>query len=50
MEKSLAEKRAELAQFRFDVTGSRSKDAKVGAKAKKTVARLLTEMRARSAN
>ncbi len=50
MEKSLAEKRAELDQFRFDVTGSRSKDAKVGAKAKKTVARLLTEMRARSAN
>jgi ribosomal protein L29 len=50
MEKALAEKRAEVKQFRFDITGSKAKDLKAGANAKKAVARILTELAARNAN
>lgn len=49
LEKMLAEKRGEVRQFRFDVTGSKAKDIKAGANAKKTVARILTELNARKA-
>lgn len=50
IEKALAEKRAEVKQFRFDISGSKAKNLKTGANAKKAVARLLTEMRTRNAN
>lgn len=50
MEKALTEQRAGVKQFRFDITGSKAKNLKTGANAKKAVARLLTEMRARNAN
>lgn len=50
VEKALAEKRAEVKQFRFDITGGKVKNLKVGANAKKAVARMLTEMTSRNAN
>ena len=50
MEKALMEKRAEVKQFRFDIAGSKAKNLKTGANAKKAVARLLTEMRTRNEN
>lgn len=49
IEKSLVEKRAEVKQIRFDITGSKSKNVKAGADAKKAVARMLTELGARNA-
>lgn len=48
MEKVLHEKQAEVKQFRFDITGSRAKNLRVGGNAKKDVARLMTEARARA--
>ncbi len=50
LEKSLMEKRAEVKQFRFDITGSKAKNLKVGANAKKDVARLMTELMSRKSN
>lgn len=50
VEKELSAKRAEVKQFRFDVTGSKAKNLKGGANAKKAVARMLTELRMRSDN
>ena len=49
MEKTLAEKRTEVKQIRFDITGSKSKNVKAGADAKRAVARMMTELRARKA-
>ena len=49
LEKLLEEKRAVVRQFRFDITGSKVKNIKDGAIAKKTVARILTELNGRSA-
>lgn len=49
IEKTLVEKRAEVKQFRFDITGSKSKDLKAGANAKKAVARMMTELAMRNA-
>ena len=48
--KALAEKREEVRQFRFDIAGSKAKNVKSGANAKKDVARLLTELASRKAN
>ena len=50
LEKLIEEKRAAVRQFRFDVTGSKVKNIKEGSNARKDVARLLTEVAARSAN
>lgn len=47
--KALESGRAAVRQFRFDVTGSKVKNIKEGANAKKAVARILTEMNARKA-
>lgn len=47
LEKLLKEERAHVRQFRFDITGSKVKNIKEGANAKKTVARVLTELAAR---
>jgi ribosomal protein L29 len=47
LEKRLAEARAKVRAFRFDVTGSKAKNVKDGANAKKVVARILTELRSR---
>ena len=48
MEKALLEKQAEVKQFRFDITGSRAKNLNAGGNAKKDVARMMTEIRARN--
>lgn len=50
LEKLVEEKRAAVQQFRFDVTGSKVKNIKVGSNARKDVARILTEIASRSAN
>jgi ribosomal protein L29 len=50
VEKALTEQRAEVKQFRFDITGSKAKNLKAGANAKKAVARLLTEQKMRNEN
>ena len=47
LEKLLSEERARVRQFRFDVTGSKVKNVKMGANAKRSVARMLTEINAR---
>lgn len=49
VEKALAEKRAEVKQFRFDITGGKVKNLKAGGNAKKAVARMLTEIVSRNA-
>lgn len=48
--KLLEEKRLAVRQFRFDVTGSKVKNIKEGGNARKTVARIVTLLSARSAN
>ncbi len=47
IEKLLEEKRSSVRQFRFDVSGSKVKNIKEGANARKDVARLLTDLSAR---
>ncbi len=46
--KLLEEKRTAVRQFRFDISGSKVKNIKEGAGAKKTVARILTEISIRN--
>ena len=48
--KLLEEMRSAVRQFRFDVTGSKVKNIKEGGNARRTVARIVTELGARSAN
>ena len=48
LEKLLIEKRAFVRQFRFDVTGSKAKNIKEGANARKDVARIMTEIAKRN--
>jgi ribosomal protein L29 len=48
LEKMLAEKRTAIRQFRFDLAGSKVKNIKESANAKKAVARILTELSARA--
>ncbi len=50
LEKLLEEKRAAVRQFRCDVTGSKVKNIKEGGNARKTVARIVPLLSARSAN
>ena len=50
LEKTLAEKREAVRQFRFDITGSKAKNVKTGNSLRKDVARLLTEIALRKAN
>ena len=45
--KLLEEQRVAIRQFRFDITGSKVKNVKDGANIKKTIARILTEQKAR---
>lgn len=45
--KLLAEARAAVRQFRFNVTGSKVKNIKEGANMRRFIARLLTEINAR---
>jgi ribosomal protein L29 len=45
--KLLSEARAAVRQFRFNVTGSKVKNIKEGANAKRLVARILTELNLR---
>lgn len=49
LEKLLEEKQAAARQFRFDIAGSKVKNLKEGSNAKKTVARILTELKLREA-
>lgn len=46
LEKMLGEKRESLRQFRFAVAGSRPADSSLGAKTRKDIARILTELTA----
>lgn len=45
--KELKEKREELREFRFGMSGSKKRDVKAGRQAKKHIARVMTEMTAR---
>jgi ribosomal protein L29 len=47
LKKLLAERREDARKFRFDISGSKVKDVREGNNAKKDVARILTELRAR---
>ena len=46
LEKMLGEKRESLRQIRFAVAGSRPADSSLGAKTRKDIARILTELTA----
>ncbi|OGZ07129.1 MAG: 50S ribosomal protein L29 [Candidatus Lloydbacteria bacterium RIFCSPLOWO2_01_FULL_50_20] len=48
LEKLLADKRAAIRQFRFDISGSKAKNLKEGANIRKDVARILTELSLRN--
>lgn len=48
LNKMLAEKREELRKFRFDVTGTRIRNVKLGRNIRKEIAQILTEMSART--
>jgi ribosomal protein L29 len=50
LQKLLDEKQKAVRQFRFDITGSKVKNLKEGGNTKKDVARILTELSARSSN
>ena len=47
LQKELAEKREELRKFRFAESGSRTRDVRAGRTARRDIARLLTELKAR---
>lgn len=47
LEKLLAERREDARKFRFNISGSKIKNVREGANARKDVARLLSELRAR---
>ena len=46
--KALNEKREMLRKFRFGISGSKTRDVKVGKNARKEVAQILTELNSRS--
>lgn len=48
MQKEIAEKREALRNFRFGSAGSRSRNTREGRGLRKDIARLLTEMKART--
>jgi len=45
--KELKDKREDLRKFRFNISGSKTRDVKYGSKIKKEIARILTELSAR---
>lgn len=47
LEKLLAERREDGRKFRFDISGSKIKNVREGGNARRDVAKILTEMRAR---
>ncbi len=47
--KDIRDKKAELRQFRFDLSGSKTRNVKLGKNLKKDIARLLTELNSRKA-
>lgn len=47
LNKALAEKRAELREFRFGLAGSKTKNIKKGRGLRKEIARVLTELNTR---
>ncbi len=47
LEKTLAEKREEIRVFRFGTAGSKNRDVRARRKARREVARILTELRSR---
>ena len=47
LQKMLAEKREALRKFRFDTSGSKTKNVKEGTNIKKDIARILTELKKR---
>lgn len=49
LSKMLADTRAELRTLRFEAAGARPKDSNAPKKARKTIARILTEINARTA-
>ncbi len=48
IEKAIKDEREKLRVFRFSAMGTRSKNVKEGASLRKTIARLLTEKKARN--
>lgn len=48
LENKLTEKRAALRQFRFDMTGSKTRNTKAGKNIRKEIAVILTELNRRS--
>jgi ribosomal protein L29 len=48
LQKNLADKREALRAFRFGAAGSRSRNVREGRESRKEVARILTELRART--
>lgn len=49
LKKEIAEKRTQLRQFRFDLSGSKTRNVKLGQTLRKDIARLLTEINSRKA-
>ena len=49
LKKEIAEKKAALRQYRFDLAGSKTRNVKLGETLRKEVARLLTELNSRKA-
>jgi len=47
LNKTLSEKRAELREFRFGLSGSKTKNIKKGKNLRKEIARILTELNLR---
>jgi ribosomal protein L29 len=50
LNKALAEKRKALSTFRFNISGSRTKNVKEGRNTRKDIARILTELNSQKKN
>jgi ribosomal protein L29 len=48
LKKEISEKKQSLRQFRFDLSGSKTRNVKLGQTLRKEVARLLTELNSRT--
>jgi len=49
IQKEIKDKKAEIRQFRFDLSGSKTRNVKLGKSLRKDVARLATELTSRKA-
>jgi len=47
--KEISDTKSEIRQFRFDLSGSKTRNVKLGKKLRKNVARLFTELNGRKA-